>query len=580
MGTGKVNILKFQEYNITRLKDYFRAKLILQFCNLAILQFAFSANIFPQAEYVSADNPVYSFLNRMETLKLIEHYNPFEIPKSRGEIGKFLKEVIKQEDKLDEVDKEILNDLRIEFEYEIFGSLNSSERIIGEGSYNFFSQKEKYLFYYNDKDRANIFINLLADGELIYRNNSNLDINSSTSLGFYGGEIRGTVLNKFGFFLRGYQGQVFGNRETALLKKEIAYNYKYITETDEGYYDETSGYVTADFDLLKLKFGRDRLLIGYGETKSLVADNSPMFDYLSFNINYEFMNFSYFHGKLLGNSSFINDSITGGTNFVAEKYIGYHRLSFDFSQDISLGAGEIIIYGNRGIDLSYLNPFTFYKSVEHSNQDRDNSMLFFDLNLKPGYGLKLFSTFLIDDISFGKIGSGWFGNQTMLHAGIFSSSLYKITPIDLSLEYIRVEPYTFTHRLPGNNYTHNGYNVGIDLQPNSELFFSQINYRFNQRLRCSASFWYSIHGANPVLNNGDVENVGGNINLGHRVVDSENADFLDGDLEYSRKYSLLIFYEPFNQIYFSLHINYLNNSLQNFIRYKETQMFFIIGARI
>ncbi len=536
--------------------------------------------LFAQAEYVSADNSVYDFLNRMETLKLIENYNPFEIPKSRGEIGKFLREVITNAERLDVIDNKMLEDFKVEFENEIYTTLNSSERIIGEGSYNLFSQKEKYLFFYNEEERANIFINLISQGEFIYRNNSSLDINSSTSLGYYGGEIRGTLLKKFGFFLRGYQGQVFGNKETARLKKEVAYNYKYNLEPEEGYFDETSGYMSADFDLLKLKFGRDRLLVGHGQTKSLVADNSPMFDYLSLNINYEFLNFSYFHGKLLGNSSFADDSITGRTNIVDEKYIGYHRLSLDFSPSVSLGAGEIIIYGKRGIDLSYLNPFTFYKSIEHSNQDRDNAMLFFDLNLKPICGLKIFTTFLIDDISFGKIGSGWYGNQTLLHTGIFSSNLYNVAPVDFSIEYIRIEPYTFTHHLTGNNFTHNGYNIGSDLQPNSELFFSQINYRFNHRLRCSASFWFTTHAANPVNNDGSIKNVGGDINIGHRVTDSETVKFLDGDLEYLRRFSFLIFYEPFNQISFSLNINYLNNSLQNSIKYKETQMFFIIGARI
>jgi|SRR5690554_478553 len=531
-----------------------------------------------QAEYVTAGNPVYEFLERMDALQVISNYNSFEVPKSRGEIGKYLKEIISKENKLDDVDKKILNDFKTEFEYEIYGTLNSSQKLIGEGSYNLFSQNERYLFFHND-EKANLFINLLADGELIYRDNPDLNINSGTSLGAYGGEIRGTLLNKFGFFIRGYQGQVFGNRQTARLKKEVEYNFKYNLEPDEGYFDETSGYLSADFDLLKMKFGRDRLLIGYGNIKPFVADNSPMFDYLSFNINYEFLNFSYFHGKLLGNSVFAGDSITGGTQVIDEKYIGYHRLSFNLSP-FTFSAGELIIYSNRGIDLSYLNPFTFYKSVEHSNQDRDNSMLFFDFNVKPIKGFKIFSSILIDDISFGKIGSGWYGNQTLLHAGVQSFNLYKIIPLDLGFEYIRVEPYTLTHRLPGNNFTHNGYNLSADLHPNSELFFSQINYRFNSRLRCSASFLFAVHGANPVNDDGSIKNVGGDLNLGHRVNDSETVEFLDGDKEYFRKFSFIILYEPFNRIDFSLYVNYLNNSLQNSIRYKETQVFFSIKTRI
>lgn len=581
MGTGKVSISRLKDYKIKRLQDCRNIKLILQFCNLVILQFVLSISIFAQAEYVDANNPVYDFLNRMETLGLIEHYNPFEVPKSRGEIGSYLREIITNEQKLDKADQKILKDLKTEFEYEIYGMLKSSESLIGEGSYDLFNQNEKYLFFYDDPDKANIFINLITEGEFIYRSNTSLNINSSSSLGYYGGEIRGTLLNKFGFFLRGYQGQVFGNRQTVKLKKEIAYNYKYNLEPDAGYFDETSGYVSADFDLLKLKFGRDRLMIGHGIIKPLVADNSPMFDYLLLSLKYKFFTFSYFHGKLLGNSFSTFDSVTGEENIVEEKYIGYHRMAFDLSNGVSLGAGEVIIYGDRGIDFSYLNPFTFYKSVEHSNKDRDNSMLFFDVNIKPVKGLKVFGTLLIDDISFGKIGTGWYGNKTLYHTGIFSSNLYKIIPADLSFEYIRIEPYTLTHRLSRNSFTHDGYNIGSTLDPNSELFFSQINYRFNHRLSLEVSYGYTIHGANPLNSDASVNvNVGGNINFGHRVSDSESVKFLDGDIEYLRKFSALFLYEPFNQIFFKIRVSYLNNSLQNSVNQKETQAFFVVSVRI
>lgn len=573
MGAGKVRVRSKASVNSRLIKKFMIKKIIFLF-------FILPAFLFAQAEYVSTDNPVYDFLNRMETLQLIENYNSFEIPKNRREIGKLLNEIIRNEDQLDFSDKNFLNDLKIEFELEIYSTLNSSEKIIGDGSYDYFSQSAKYLYFHNEPERFNIFINLLSEGELIYQRNETMNINSGTPVGFYGGEIRGSIYNKFGYFLRGYQGQVFGNRQTARIKKEIEYNFKYNLALDEGYFDETSGYMSADFDILKLKFGRDRLLIGHGNLKPFSGNNGPMFDYLSLNINYKFMNFSYFHGKLLGNIISVYDSITGGVTVVDEKYIGYHRLNFNLSNNLSLAAGEIIIYGDRGIDFSYLNPFALYKSVEHSNQDRDNSMLFFDLNFKPVRAFKVFTTLLIDDISFGKIGSGWWGNQILLHAGLFSNNFYNIIPVDLSLEYLRVEPYTLTHRLPGNNFTHNGYNIGIDLHPNSELFFSQINYRFNNRLRLTTSFSLTIHGANPLNEDGSIRNVGGNINLGHREFDPETTELLDGDIEYLRKFSFLIFYEPVNQIYFSLNIVYYNNSLQNSLKFKETQMLFLIGTRI
>ena len=437
------------------------------------------------------------------------------------------------------------------------------------------------MFFYNEPEKANLFINVISEGESIFRNSSSPNVNSSTTLGLIGGEIRGTFLNKFGFFMRGFQGKVFGNKETAKLRSDVNYNFKYNLEPDQGFFDETSGYMSADFDFLKLKLGRDRLKIGHGIIKPLLGDNPPMFDYISLSLKYKFFSFFYFHGKILGNVLAQPDSIAGENNIVTEKYIGYHRLAFDVSPHVSFGAGEIIIYGDRGIDLSYLNPFAFYKSVEHSNQDRDNSMLFFDLNTKPIDGLKVFGTLLIDDITFGKIGSGWYGDQTLIHAGIYSANLYKIAPIDLSFEYIRVEPYTFTHRLIRNNYTSFNYNLGSDLQPNSELFFTQINYRFNNRVSVAASYSFTIHGANPLNPDGTVkENVGGNIDLGHRVGDAESVKFLDGDKEYFRNFTASFLYEPFNEMFLIFKLVSLNNSLQNSVQQKETQMFLTLSVKI
>ncbi len=536
MGTGKI-ILK---------------KLLIIFFILPSINFA-------QAEYVRVENSVYEFLERMETEQIINNYNSFEIPKTRNVISENLKQVINNEAKLDEIDKQILNDFKIEFEYELFGTVNNSQSIFGNNKYDLLSQNEKYLFYHVNPSKANIFINLLGEGEFINRMIKDSSSYSSF-VGIIGGEIRGTFLDKFGFGLRGTNGNAFGNRNAALARLDIKYNYKFNSLPDETFFDETEGYLTADFDLVKFKIGRDRMNIGYGITKSILAGGSPLFDYISFKINYDFFNFSYFHGKLLGAASFENNSVTGGSAKIEEKYIGYHRFGFNLSRHFDFGVGELIIYGERPLDFSYVNPFNFYKSVEHANQDRDNSMLFFDFNNNSIKGLKIFGTFLIDDMQFDQIGKGWWGNETMFNAGLYSTNLYKIFPLDIHLEYLRIEPYTFSHRLIRNAFTNYGYNLGANIQPNTGLFFTQINYRLNNRIGLSASFAYSEHGANQLMENGTIRNVGGDINFGHRTFDSERVTFLDGDLEYARNYSVSIFYEPINQIKFSFNFNITNNN--------------------
>ncbi len=519
--------------------------------------------LYAQTEYVPQDNRVYEFLERMETLQIIPDYNSFEIPKTRKEIAEYLGKVIQAEQKLDESDKNFLDDLKVEFEYELTGTLENSIGIIEGGNYNFLSQKQKYLFFYNDPDKINLFINLTGEGSLLYKNDISSDSKPSAFLGIIGGEIRGTILNKFGFLIKGTDGNVFGDREAAYLNSDLRYNYKFNENQTETFFDETQGYLTADFDLIRFKYGSDRMNVGYGLDKIILGNNVPLFDYIGMNIKYKFFSYTFFHAQLLGQEYYAQDTLTGGVHVIESKYMAYHRIGFNISKHINFGAGEVVIYGGRPVDLSYLNPFTFYKSVEHSNRDRDNAMLFFDLNNKSIDGLKFYATLLIDDFSFEKAGTGWWGNQTILDAGVYSELLYKVLPMGIKLQFTKIDPYVYTHRLIRNNYTSFGYNLSSFSDPNTELFLTEINYRFNNRLGLSFIYDFKIHGANPLNEDGSVkENVGGDVSLGHRTFDSEQVNFLDGYKEYSRLYTLKMIYEPVNEYFLMLELDYLNESLQ------------------
>ncbi|MHB8580280.1 MAG: capsule assembly Wzi family protein [Ignavibacteriaceae bacterium] len=535
--------------------------------------------VFSQNDYVKIDNNVYQFLERMEALHIINDYNSFEVPKPRKEIAHYIKEVIQNESSLDKIDQQILSDLKTEFEFDIFGTLKNSKSYI-DSSYNIFSQKAKYFYSYVKPEKFNLFVNLLGEGEFIAKNNFDNNDNLSTVLGVIGGEIRGSFFNTFGFYIRGTNGDGFGNKQVATLVPEIQYNFKFNEKQSQSFFDQTEGYMTADFNYIKLKLGRDRIQIGYGPIKSIIDDNSPEFDYIGMNIDYHFFHFSYFHGQLLGDSYFQPDSINGGINIVGEKYIGYHRLSIDFSKYFTFGAGEMIIYGDRPIDLSYFNPFTFYKSIEHSNQDRDNSFLFFDAVDGSIQGLKIYSTLLIDDLDFGKLGTGWYGNQTLFDIGIFSSNLYEVIPMDFGVEFTKIDPYVHTHRTGNSNFTIYGYNLGSIIKPNSEMLNLSINYRFTYRLTLSGDYSYILHGANPVRPDGTIINVGGDEALGHRTFDALGARILNGDLEYSRIYTGSLSFEPYMQYIVTLKLVYYNESLQNSVINNQLQTYFTVSLKL
>lgn len=544
-----------------------------------IIVFSAAFNILAQVEYVQSDNKVYNFLDRMENLNIIERYNSFELPKTRKDISKFLIAVKENESLLDNIDKKILTDLLQEYEFDINNSLENSDKIIGSNGYDLFSQRNKYLFYFVDSS-ASMFINLIGESQAISASKPSIK-NSFGGLALIGGEIRGTFLNNFGFLISGYNGNAFGNRVATSLSDKLKFNYKFNENQDSSFFDDTFGYLTADFDLVKFKIGSDRLNLGYGPVKTFLGNNTPLFNYISFNIDYKFFTFSFFHGKLLGQSISDTSFITGSVRQIDEKYIGYHRIGFNISNDIDFGFGEFIIYGDRSIDLSYLNPFNFYKSTEHANRDRDNSMLFLDFNNTSIKGLKFYSTLLLDDIDFSKLGTAWWGNQMLLTIGAASSNLYNLFPIDINVEYVRVDPYVFSHRLIRNNFSNYNYSLSSISNPNTSLLYMGIDYRLTYRLSAATSLTYYVHGANPVNSDGSIrENVGGDIQLGHRLFDSENSKFLDGDLEYGRIFSVKLSYEPIKQLYLILDINYISENLQGNFENRLFNTFFRLIARI
>jgi hypothetical protein len=410
-------------------------------------------------------------------------------------------------------------------------------------------------------------LNLQFDIEQLFSHNSVTSENSNATLYSYHGLFTGMLFDNFGFYFHSRFGAYSGDKSLAMSKSNLRYNYKFNLETPGSVggelFDETEGFICADFDNIKFKIGRDRRITGFGEEKYLLSDGIPPMDYFSFDINYSIFSFSYLHGKLLGSFSAIVDSVQGEIKTVTDKFYVYHRFGFNFSKHFSLGAGEAVIYSRRGLDLSYLNPFNYFKSVEHSNQDRDNSLLFIDVSNNSIRGIKLHAAVLIDDLDFGKIGNGWYGNQTLWSLSLFSTNFYQYFPMDLSLQYLRIEPYFYTHRIIENNFTSEDYPVGASMQPNSHSISASVSLQPYYRFKLGLGFQYAIHGANETDENGNViVNHGGDISVGYRLNDAEYIKFLDGEKEYFRSVKFLIRYEPVNNYFVILNLQYHNNCLK------------------
>ncbi len=539
-----------------------------------------------QVGIIKVDHPIYNFLNRMDNYHFITNYDEFQLPKTRKQVANYLKQVLSNKDLLNRIDKHLLDDYLVEFEFDIYSTTNNASRLLPfNRGFNLFDEDERYVYYYTDSTRFNVFTNFTFTNELIFERNLVENKNRNVNLVKYGGEMRVSFMDNLGFSIYGSNGTFFGSKSLAQTQGSLRYNYKFnydkLSQGGVDFFDETEGYFLGDWDIFNFKIGRDRLNLGYGRIKSLVGNNSPAFDYIQMNVNYSILGFSYFHGKLLGNETSTADPVQGRIKDISDKYLAYHRVSFNFSKHFSLSFGEMVVYSNRSIDFSYLNPFNYYKGAEHANQDRDNSMLFIDFKNNSFRGLNLYATILLDDIDFGKLGTSYFGNQALIELGAKLIPFYMSFPIEFEAQYIRIDPYVYTHRIHDNNFTNNDFIISDIINPNSEIISASVYIPFTNRLSLDIGFAYAVHGANETVPNGNIiTNYGGDVLVGHREADSDNAKFLDGVIELTRTYNFDLKYEPINNYFIGLFGSYSNSSLANSIKQEQFLTNFYISLRI
>ncbi len=532
-----------------------------------------------QIGYVEISNPIYTYLDRMQSLHIIENYNSFEIPKTRKEITKHLRMIVNEKGKLNSIDAKTLNDFLIEFGFDLSNSTETYYSLFNDTTNtSFINQNEKFLYYYTDSSKFNTFINFVGSGEYLYSNDQETSTNSNASLFTFGAEIRGTIFNNFGYFARATNGLQFGDQELASFKNNLKYNYKFNSDHDSSkFFDETIGYLSAEFEYIKFKIGRDRVNIGYGPSKIIMDNYFPPMDYLSMQLNYSIFSFSFLHGKLFGNTSIASN----GQRVINDKYIAYHRLGLNFSKHLQFGIGETIIYANRNMDLSYLNPFNFYKSAEHANQDRDNSMLFLDFRNNSFKGLIIYGTILMDDVDFTKLGTDWYGNKFIYDLGLTYEPFPASFPLTLGIQYLRIDPYVYAHRFEDNNYASMDIGVGPNLQPNSASYFFNIKYKPHYRVELSLSYQFVNHGANEVDSLGNVlVNYGGDILVGHRTSDSENVVFLDGVENRTDHIIFSAKYEPINNYLFTFKTDIVKIVKDDLTDFNQTIANLILSIRI
>ncbi|MAE70101.1 MAG: hypothetical protein CME06_06490 [Gemmatimonadetes bacterium] len=312
---------------------------------------------------------------------------------------------------------------------------------------------------------------------------------------------------------------------------------------EEGeFQDSADGYAAISTPIADLSIGKSLLDWGPGRSgRLLLGSDSYAFDQIRLTRALGPLRFVAVHGWVRGDHE--------------PRYLAAHRIEAKIHPRLSLGGGEAVVYGQTdrleserergGFQLEYLLPLFPLHVAEHYLGDLDNNLMSFDAFWLPVDGLALWGELLIDDFNTSR---AWnhFGNKLGWVGG--ARAVFGSTGIDAGIEYSRLDPWVYTHRLDGHSYTHFDRSLGHWLLPNSDEIRGDLGWRPIGALSLECSFSilrYSVgHTADGIG--------------GYFVPDTERLDpstydtpknAFTGTIETTRELELRAEWEPFYECF-------------------------------
>ncbi len=319
-------------------------------------------------------------------------------------------------------------------------------------------------------------------------------------------------------------------------------------------HDETSASLVFSWSFLTLQYGKDSNRWGPGRRGQLgLSDRATSYDLVKIQ----------FAGRRIKLTSMLAwlqhyspQFFYGGHQ---EKAMAAHRLEFSLSSKCHLAVYETVVFAGRRVEPAYLNPVMFFRSAEHYLGDPDNATMGLDAEVRVLPKTRLYGEVFIDDLSTGKLGTGFYGNKTAFLLGAHLVDPCGLSDVDVRVEYARVRPFTYSHAQQVTSYVHYTTCLGHWIGPNADDLYLEAIYR--------PSFWWELrawgelyrHGANPVD-----KNVGGDLRVPHEFPrDPEYVEFLAGVRERTSAVGLTASYQVLRNAFVSLSYRHLCAATDN-----------------
>jgi hypothetical protein len=377
-----------------------------------------------------------------------------------------------------------------------------------------------------------------------------------------GAEIRGMIARRLGFYSYVAENQaIFPFYAQQFITDFQAVPYEGFWKT---YKDPTGtsiangvdfltarGYIS--FDIIKkyvsLQFGYDKNAYGVGYRSLQLSDFANNYTFLKLNTKIWKFNYSNLYTQMFSESS--------GTNrLYPKKYLMFHHLSLNLTDNLNVGFFESIAYGRDDLyrddtfELAYLNPIIFYRSLEQNMGSQDNSIAGIDFKWNFLKQFQFYGQLVIDELVISEVraGNGWWANKQAWQLGFKYIDVLNIPNLDLQVELNTVRPFTYTHfdkpRL--SNYTHFSQPLAHPLGANFREILAILRYQPIPKLSLTAKVfstkmgrdWDGKNWGSDIL----LDNTTKELEYGNRVGQgvATNLTFIDLTASFQLKHNLFI----------------------------------------
>ncbi len=246
-------------------------------------------------------------------------------------------------------------------------------------------------------------------------------------------------------------------------------------------YPVAEGYVSYNANKhFNLQFGNGKNFIGDGYRSLFLSDATAPYTFAKISTNFWKVKYTnlWMWTNDVRTESFTNDAYL-------RKFVAAHHLSINITKKWNVGLFESTITNarsNPNIDVNFVNPIIFYRSVEFSRGSKSGNAI---IGLNTKYKFKdanIYGQFVLDELVVSKLfkEQGSRVNKYGFQLGFHYYNAFKIKDLTLQGETNIVRPYTYSHNNSELNYTHSYQPLAHPWGSNFIEFIGIVRYNKNR----------------------------------------------------------------------------------------------------